>query len=121
MYNYYRYAGKCYVYLNDVENLDQLSQSRWFERGWTLQELFAPERLQFFSRHWEPIGEKISLLRKLSLITKVPEQYLSSDDQDLVIKSSAARKISWVIHRRTTKPEDMAYCLMSLFNKLMRQ
>ena len=32
--------------------------SRWFQRGWTLQELIAPRRLKFFGRSWEPQGER---------------------------------------------------------------
>src|SRR5436853_1289717 len=53
MFHWYRGAAKCYVYLSDVsipgcDKIDHLPQlpwestfreSRWFTRGWTLQEL----------------------------------------------------------------------------------
>ena len=63
MFRWYRDASKCYVYLADVSRpaLDtdvkssqlpwELSfrRSRWFTRGWTLQELVAPAIVEFFS------------------------------------------------------------------------
>jgi hypothetical protein len=66
MFCWYRNAVKCYVYLPDVsrapfdtdEKSTQLPwelafrQSRWFTRGWTLQELIAPVSVEFFSRDW---------------------------------------------------------------------
>jgi hypothetical protein len=62
MFRWYHNAARCYVYLTDVLSLDiddyyahkrqwetQLRQSRWFTRGWTLQELLAPALVEFFS------------------------------------------------------------------------
>jgi hypothetical protein len=31
---------------------------RWFSRGWTLQELIAPLKLNFFDQHWHFIAKK---------------------------------------------------------------
>ena len=44
MYDWYKYAFVCYVYLADVlRNIPyQIKKSEWFKRGWTLQELLAP-------------------------------------------------------------------------------
>jgi hypothetical protein len=61
MFRWYRDAAKCYVYLSDVstgkhswssERLWEVGfrQSRWFTRGWTLQELLAPRSVEFFSQ-----------------------------------------------------------------------
>jgi hypothetical protein len=64
MFRWYQNAKKCYVYLADVStpgcNADvQANQStweaafrgsKWFTRGWTLQELIAPAIVEFFSR-----------------------------------------------------------------------
>jgi hypothetical protein len=62
----------CYVYLADVlssgydpspkVNDDALSQSRWFTKGWTLQELVAPRCVQFFGQDWTLIGTKQLLM-----------------------------------------------------------
>ena len=34
-----------------------MSQSRWFTRGWTLQELLAPAVVHFFDQAWRSIGQ----------------------------------------------------------------
>lgn len=44
----------------DKCTLRSFSNSRWFMRGWTLQELLAPARLQFLDQNWQSIGWKIS-------------------------------------------------------------
>jgi hypothetical protein len=55
MFKWYAKAAKCYVFLSDVSAADFASgdvvfqKSRWFTRGWTLQELLAPESVQFFT------------------------------------------------------------------------
>jgi len=58
MVRWYRNAVKCYVYLSDVSTAKHtqssellwepaFKRSRWFTRGWTLQELIAPEHVDF--------------------------------------------------------------------------
>jgi hypothetical protein len=49
---------ECYVYLADLTSISELLASRWFTRGWTLQELIAPESALFFNKHWQEIGTK---------------------------------------------------------------
>ncbi|KAK5652369.1 hypothetical protein OQA88_10561 [Cercophora sp. LCS_1] len=49
MYQWYQRASACYVFLTDVPNRAGLSSSRWFTRGWTLQELIAPSDVDFFA------------------------------------------------------------------------
>lgn len=45
MYRYYQDAVICFAYLSDMtENLRTFETSRWFTRGWTLQELIAPQK-----------------------------------------------------------------------------
>ena len=73
MYRWYSRASKCYVYLSDVstsemhDNTFQLAwdapfrESKWFSRGWTLQELLAPSSVEFFSRNHKRLGNKSSL------------------------------------------------------------
>jgi hypothetical protein len=63
MFRYYRDSEFCYVYLADVrvEPASELghavSSSRWFTRGWTLQELVAPRNRFFFDADWKLIGK----------------------------------------------------------------
>jgi len=41
MYRWYKKAAICYAYLSDVDSADDLKDSLWFTRGWTLQELLV--------------------------------------------------------------------------------
>ncbi|CAN9229026.1 unnamed protein product [Alternaria alternata] len=58
MYQWYKGACICYAYLEDVQGNPQLddyeafSKSRWFTRGWTLQELIAPGIVEFYNVSW---------------------------------------------------------------------
>lgn len=54
MFQWYERSVACYAYLEDARypgNL--LKNSRSFTRGWTLQELLAPARVEFFSQDWQ--------------------------------------------------------------------
>jgi hypothetical protein len=83
MYRWYSRAARCYVYLSDVsigEDSGHPSQStwewtfrasRWFSRGWTLQELLAPDSVEFFSQEGKKLGDKRSLARQIHEITGI--------------------------------------------------
>ncbi|KAF9062876.1 hypothetical protein BDP27DRAFT_1481352 [Rhodocollybia butyracea] len=122
MYRYYRKAEVCYAYLTDVRS-DVFSQSfdfrmcQWFTRGWTLQELIAPETVIFFTKDWEKIGTKASPQETLTEITGIPSGDLLSR-ADLRGMSIAAR-MSWAARRKTTCIEDRAYSLMGIFDVFM--
>jgi hypothetical protein len=51
MFRYYKEARICYAYLSDIASYkaEELTSSRWFKRGWTLQELIAPPVVEFYS------------------------------------------------------------------------
>ena len=91
----------------------QFRGSRWFTRGWTLQELLAPKRLVFYSESWEPLGTKIELCDILSEITRVGKEILEGGELSRVC---VGKKMSWVSSRQTTRPEDIAYCLLGIFD-----
>lgn len=119
MFCWYQNARKCYVYLSDVENdtLDgeggsAFKQSRWFTRGWTLQELLAPKSVEFFSSTKVRLGDKESLKGILQEITKVPVQALSGSRMS---EYSVSERFSWAENRQTTREEDRAYCLLGVF------
>ena len=120
----------------------QVETARWFTRGWTLQELIAPSSLAFFSQEWvlvgrirksqarmggRPMDSNTSLssdaidnlsrdefVEHIASITKIPLEYLVFRRRYL--KASVARRMSWAASRRTTRVEDMAYCLLGLFD-----
>ena len=117
MYTYYRNAEQCYAYLNDIPgNLDHeakieaLRRSKWFTRGWTLQELLAPEELYFLDRNWKMIGSKRGLSDVLSEITGIEDVANVHPP-----KISVATRMSWASRRECTREEDHAYCLMGIF------
>jgi hypothetical protein len=53
MFRWYQEATVCYVYLADVQataaSNPEFRKSRWFTRGWTLQELIAPRNITFYT------------------------------------------------------------------------
>jgi hypothetical protein len=123
MFNWYKRAAKCYVYLSDTpaggpilgeEIRSRLQSCRWFTRGWTLQELIAAKDVTFFDRDWEFIGSKEELVRTIAVITGIDELALSHgcDLHEL----SIAKRLSWAARRQTTRIEDQAYCLLGLLD-----
>ncbi len=128
MWSWYRDAAECYVYLFDVVTTDksmrnrrsavnELSPSKWFTRGWTLQELLAPKDVLFCNSRWEILATKAEIGTELSSITKIPLVFLdgSYDPGDLKM-CSVAMKMSWLSRRETSRVEDMAYCMLGLFD-----
>ena len=122
MYRWYRQAAICYAYLSDVtegrkdlypgRTVSTFHRSRWFERGFTLQELIAPRVVVFLNQNWEEISTKAKLVDMVSSITSIPKSALLGDD---LYSFSVAQKMSWASRRETSRIEDQAYCLMGIF------
>jgi hypothetical protein len=120
MFQWYESAEVCYAYLQDVSASEDhhalkssFRLSRWFTRGWTLQELIAPRTLKFFDNDWTYIGNKLDMASLVEEITNVDEAILR--DSGNLSKASVAQKISWASSRKTTRVEDKAYSLIGLF------
>ncbi|KAK9334343.1 heterokaryon incompatibility protein-domain-containing protein [Lipomyces starkeyi] len=97
MFRWYQRSRRCYVYLRDVSTNDEdwedtFRRSRWFTRGWTLQELIAPSSVEFFS----------------------------SDGQRLGYKKFAHELLSWATGRQTKREEDKVYSLQGMFMSFYR-
>nr|UWK20073.1 HET-domain containing protein [Trichoderma balearicum] len=88
------------------------SRSRWLTRGWTLQELIAPRRLEFFDSHWKAIGENKALATSLQDITGIDTLVIEGGPLEQV---SVARRMSWAANRETTRQEDIAYSLFGIY------
>ncbi|PMD62238.1 HET-domain-containing protein [Hyaloscypha bicolor E] len=119
MLRWYQNTILCYAFLSDVPPAGNIAnedsafrQSRWFTRGWTLQELLAPTELVFFDQNWTRLHKKTEIPSLLSNITGIPAHYSSGHR---VPKASIAQKMAWVSHRKTTRREDIAYCLLGIF------
>jgi hypothetical protein len=125
MFRWYRNAKKCYVYLADVSTPGYetglqahrstweaaFRKSKWFTRGWTLQELVAPESVEFFSQDGKLLGDKKSLETPIHEITKIPITALQGNP---ISDFSIAERKEWAARRQTTEEEDLVYCLLGL-------
>ena len=124
MFQWYKKAWICYAYLSSVDagpwsvQEQRFRQSPWFTRGWTLQELIAPTSLRFLDRQWNIIGNKSELGAEISAITGIGEHYLNLSPRKRIAldHTSIATKMSWVSKRKTSRLEDMAYCLLGIFD-----
>ncbi|KAI0100914.1 heterokaryon incompatibility protein-domain-containing protein [Nemania sp. FL0031] len=152
MFKWYEKSAVCIVYLVDVlkdGGSTNISRSRWFQRGWTLQELIAPRWVEFWDCNWAFIDTKHELSAAIAEITGIDELVLqhghhldssSPSDQARIARlsnggaldyfspttSSTIRHLlrsytisnimSWASYRQTTRPEDISYCLLGLFD-----
>jgi len=130
MFRWYQNAAKCYVYLSDVsspafDTNDESSQlpcesalreSRWFTRGWTLQELLAPGSVEFFSREGNRLGDKRSLERLIHEITGIAVPALRGTP---LSQFGVDERFSWAENRQTTRKEDKAYSILGIFDVYM--
>ncbi|KAJ4315529.1 hypothetical protein N0V94_005902 [Neodidymelliopsis sp. IMI 364377] len=133
MFRWYQKSTKCYVYLADVSSGTPSSitdgasspshqpwkpaflQSKWFTRGWTLQELLAPQSVQFFSLEGNLLGDKLSLWSDIEDVTSIPLDILQGSHAYL-LQYDIGKRLSWAAERRTTREEDAAYSLLGLFD-----
>ena len=118
MYQWYKDSVVCYAYLSDLPQSvyleDHLPRCRWFSRGWTLQELIAPNSVQFFDNAWNMRGSKLDLEKQLSAITGISR--LALQGTQVLSDLCVAQKMSWAARRETTRLEDTAYCLLGIFD-----
>lgn len=124
MFRWYRDAVKCYVYLSDVTVSSKYSdqsqrpwesdfrKSKWFTRGWTLQELLAPASIEFYSQKGEFLGDKEMLEGLIHEITQIPIPALRGAP---LSHFSVDERLQWAEGRNTKRPEDKAYSLLGIF------
>jgi hypothetical protein len=137
MYQWYLKSAVCYAYLSDVVestaieessddmgsslsakssfDAEQFLASKWWTRGWTLQELIAPQTVSFFANNghhrWVPLGERSSLLELIVNRTSIDRKVLEGSD---IRNCSIANRMSWASERETTRVEDRAYSLLGI-------
>jgi ankyrin repeat protein len=135
MFRWYKNSAQCYVYLADVTTkkrkadhethdhgmlddtwVSAFRTSRWFTRGWTLQELLAPRVVLFFSRDEELLGDKFKLEQHIHEVTRIPISALRGTS---LHKFSIEERMSWANHRTTKREEDGAYSLLGIFGVSM--
>ena len=126
MFRWYRDAARCYVYLSNIsitdseQNSEQsellwesaFRASRWFTRGWTLQELLAPASVEFFTPEGQRLGDKRSLEQQIHEITGIAIPALRGTT---LSQFEVNERLKWAETRQTTRTEDWAYCLLGIF------
>lgn len=130
MFRWYQNASKCYVYLSDVSIVEQeggtspsqcpwesaFRASRWFTRGWTLQELLAPNSVEFFSQEGKLLGNKKTLEQQIHEITRIAVAAIRGAP---LSNFTVEERLLWAENRQTTREEDKAYSLLGIFNIYM--
>lgn len=123
MFRWYEDAEICYAYLPGVhrpfDGYHTILNSRWFTRGWTLQELIAPRHLIFYAANWEYINSRSNLSEGIARVTGIDERLLQDNRAkagSILASSSIAQRMSWASRRQTTRTEDLAYCLLGIFD-----
>ena len=126
MFRWYRYASRCCVYLMNVSTRkrkasDQSSEhtwnlsfreSRWFTRGWPLQELLAPAWIESFSLEGKRLGDKSSLQKQICKATKISHSALQARS---LFQFHIDERTRWIDHRDTGQEEDKAYSSPGIF------
>ncbi|KAH7884241.1 hypothetical protein F5I97DRAFT_1937751 [Phlebopus sp. FC_14] len=122
MFRWYRDATICIAYLGSSSSPADVANDPWFTRGWTLQELLAPYRTKFFDKTWEPLvngdndkdlTDPTGILAKVSSATRISTYTIC---HFLPGTNRVAERMGWASTRRTTRVEDAAYCLISIFD-----
>ncbi|KAH7016474.1 uncharacterized protein B0I36DRAFT_298830 [Microdochium trichocladiopsis] len=130
MFRWYRGAKGCYVFLPDVSYPSMYGPStssrqpgvapwetafrgsRWFTRGWTLQELIAPQTVEFYSKEGVFLGDKRSLEAVIRDVTGIPARALRGTP---LSDFTTSEREAWARNRETKYEEDMAYSLLGIF------
>lgn len=134
MFRWYQEAKICYAFLSDVLTdvpantpidpstittttraaaMRKMTASRWFTRGWTLQELVVPRALDFYSQEWIYLGSRDAAAKTIELATGIPARVLFRQGLSGL---SVHQRMRWAATRTTTRPEDIAYCLLGIFD-----
>ncbi|KAE8440657.1 hypothetical protein EG329_006836 [Mollisiaceae sp. DMI_Dod_QoI] len=105
-----------YAYLSDVSTRSSgwesaFRKSRWFTRGWTLQELIAPRSVEFFSKEATRLGDKSTLEQQVHEVTGVPISALRGEPLSSFSVDESKRE--------TKREENKAYSLWGLFGIYM--
>jgi hypothetical protein len=125
MFRLYRESVICFTYLADLSSSPGIpdgtdsnhwafAQCRWFTRGWTLQELIAPESIEFYDEAWKLVGNKAELCDLLADVTRISKDVLRGTESLQTIPVGV--RMAWAANRETTRVEDRAYCLLGIFD-----
>ncbi|KAK4958132.1 hypothetical protein LTR10_004557 [Elasticomyces elasticus] len=139
VFRWYRESAECYVFMDDlgfetlpkvaeltaegrwmqdlepatVADVDAFVENRWFSRGWTLQELLAPRSVLFYNDDTHFLGSKQDLAPLIAHASGIHADVINGSES--IFRASIAQRMSWASARRATRREDIAYCLLGIF------
>ncbi|KAI6106751.1 hypothetical protein EDD16DRAFT_1490261, partial [Pisolithus croceorrhizus] len=121
MFSWYRRSALTIVHLSDIPSTGSLGTSEWFRRGWTLQELLAPQTILFYTKNWSLyknlVGSNhktdVDMMEGLEKATGIESRFLTNFSPGM---DDARSRLQWASSRCTTRPEDIAYSLFGIFN-----
>ncbi|KAI6009365.1 hypothetical protein BKA83DRAFT_4070388, partial [Pisolithus microcarpus] len=120
MFTWYRRSALTIVYLSDIPDTRSFRTSEWFRRGWTLQELLAPQTILFYTQNWSLYKNhtgsnhkaNVDVIEELEKATGIEPRFLTEFSPGM---DDARSRLQWASSRRTTRPEDIAYSLFGIF------
>jgi len=121
MFRWYSNSAICMVHLAQSETIEHIIDDEWIKRGWTLQELLAPDEIKFFNKHWIPMSgdrndksiRRTKIMKTLSRATGIPHDDLCAFRPGT---TKVDKRMTWAARRKTTRVEDVAYSLMGIFD-----
>lgn len=123
MYKWYRGAHVCIAYLARTRFLEGMSIDPWFTRGWTLQELLAPNYIRFYNQEWKDLvwGDKDIIVAPTIASGIYSATSLTEDEMELCRRGQTdkipiSRMLQLASRREVTREEDSAYSLMGLLS-----
>jgi hypothetical protein len=121
MYAWYRNAEVCITYLAATHTLSDMHNDPWFTRGWTFQEMVAPQYLKFYNKDWNQLSSSESsdtgneghhlILEEIRFATTMTPSELQH-----IRGVPISRRMQLAATRQVTRKEDIAYCLMGIFD-----
>jgi hypothetical protein len=120
MYVWYSNSTVCITYLSGTTTLSDMSNDLCSTRGWTFQELVAPYHIKFYNKAWNQLSsgdpwdnDKYDplIMQQILLATGITFGELQN-----IRKASISRRMQLAAKRQVTREEDIAYCLMGIFN-----
>ncbi|EIW79065.1 HET-domain-containing protein, partial [Coniophora puteana RWD-64-598 SS2] len=123
MFKWYQNSTLCIIHLDQTTSLEDMAGDEWFRRGWTLQEILASGRVQFFNRNWHCIAPSpesdtglVSFRKALEVVSQVTGIPVSDLRRFRPSPRDVDERMTWAANREVTREEDTAYCLMGIFD-----
>ncbi|KAF8161847.1 hypothetical protein BJ912DRAFT_823325, partial [Pholiota molesta] len=123
MYAWYADATVCIAYLAQTTSLSHMHSDVWFTRGWTLQELLAPQSIIFHGANWKELptdmynvhdGKHYVMEDEIFVATSIKPQHRRSFGAHRH-QIPISERMEWAANRQVTRQEDVAYSLMGIF------